>query len=88
VAGRGGLSLLSNLGLTELIAHSNEDYVRIVTTLARDLPRFAALRASLRGRMGASPLTNGEQFGRHMGDAYRQMWRVDSIAHHNYKKNL
>lgn len=88
VAGRGGLSLLSNLGLTELIAHSDEDYVRIVTTLARDLPRLAALRASLRRRMEASPLMNGEQFARAMENAYRQMWRVDSIAHHNDKKSL
>ncbi len=72
---RGGLSLLSNLGLPELAARDTEDYVEIAAGLARELPRLAALRASLRERMRRSPLTDAPRFARHVEDAYREMWR-------------
>lgn len=73
---RAGLCLLANLGLPELAAASDSDYVAIVTALARDLPRLAALRASLRARMQASPLMDGARFARNMEAAYRQMWEA------------
>ena len=38
LVGRAGLSLLSNLGLTEMVAHTPEEYVRIASELAADLP--------------------------------------------------
>jgi predicted O-linked N-acetylglucosamine transferase (SPINDLY family) len=73
--GRGGLSLLSNLGLSELAAHSTEEYVQIATDLAHDLPRLATLRATLRHRMEHSPLMDAPRFARNLEAAYRQMWR-------------
>ena len=42
---RGGASILSNVGLTELIAQSPEQYVAIAVALARDPARLAGLRA-------------------------------------------
>jgi len=71
---RGGLSLLANVGLRELVAHSIEDYVEKATALARDLPRLAALRASLRERMQRSPLMDAPRFARNVEAAYRTMW--------------
>ena len=41
--GRGGRSILSNIGLPDLIAYTREEYVRVVTELAGDLPRLSAL---------------------------------------------
>ena len=73
--GRGGLSQLFNLGLTELAAHSDDAFVRLAVELAEDLPRLAALRASLRPRMARSPLMDGARFAAHVEAAYRQMWR-------------
>jgi predicted O-linked N-acetylglucosamine transferase (SPINDLY family) len=73
--GRAGLSQLMNLGLPELIAFSPEQYVRIAVELARDLPRLGELRATLRGRMQASPLMDGPRFARNVEAAYREMWR-------------
>ena len=58
--GRGGVSILSNLGLTELIARTPEEYVAIAVAWARDLARLAALRRGLRQRMQASPLMDGQ----------------------------
>ena len=54
--GRGGVSLLSNVGLPELVAQDGEQYVQIAAELANDLPRLGQLRATLRDRMQHSPL--------------------------------
>ncbi|MGA2442648.1 MAG: hypothetical protein ABSH08_16970, partial [Tepidisphaeraceae bacterium] len=75
VVGRAGLSQLTNLGLPELIARTPEEYVRIAANLARNLPRLAELRRTLRGRMQASPLMDAPRFARNVEAAYRQMWR-------------
>jgi predicted O-linked N-acetylglucosamine transferase (SPINDLY family) len=70
-----GLTICENLGLSELVAFSEDDYVRIATEVASDQPRLAALRATLRARMQASPLMDAPRFGRHVETAYRTMWR-------------
>jgi len=72
---RGGVSLLSNLGLTELIATTPQDYVDIVRRLAANPAQLAVLRSSLRERVLASPLMDGARFTRNLEDLYRQMWR-------------
>ena len=72
---RAGLSQLSNLGLADLAAFSEEDYVRIATSLAGDLPRLAELRAALRLRMESSVLMDAPRFARQIEAAYRAMWR-------------
>ncbi len=71
---RAGWSQLVNLNLPELAALSREEFVTIAATLANDLPRLAALRASLRSRMIASPLTDGPRFARNVEAAYRLAW--------------
>ncbi len=71
---RAGSSLLSNVGLPELIAQTPDEYVRIAAELANDLPRLAELRAALRQRMQASPLMDAPRFARDIEAAYRAMW--------------
>jgi predicted O-linked N-acetylglucosamine transferase (SPINDLY family) len=73
--GRGGVSILSNLGLTDLVAQDSEQYVRIVVDLANNLPRLSDLRATMRGRMQDSPLTDVPRFTRNIEAAYRLMWQ-------------
>jgi predicted O-linked N-acetylglucosamine transferase (SPINDLY family) len=72
---RVGVSLLTNMGLTELIADSQEKYVAIATGLARDHTRLRELRAGMRARMQTSPLMDGRQFARDVEGAYRDVWR-------------
>jgi protein O-GlcNAc transferase len=73
--GRGGLSILSNVGLPELVACSEEEYVRIASELARDLARLSNLRSTLRQRMERSPLMDAPRFAPNIEAAYREMWR-------------
>jgi len=75
VVGRAGLSQATNLGLTELIGQTEEEFVAIATKLAGDLPRLSALRRGLRSRMEQSPLCDAKGFTRGIEGAYRQMWR-------------
>jgi predicted O-linked N-acetylglucosamine transferase (SPINDLY family) len=74
-AGRMTASVLTCLGLTELIADTAEDYRRIGAALAKSVPRRAVLRGGLRGRLSASPLCDGAAFTRNLEVAYRRMWR-------------
>ncbi len=73
--GRGGLSILANLELTELVAGTIDDYLQIATKLALDLARLSQLRGSLRERMLNSPLMDAARLARHVETAYRAMWR-------------
>jgi len=72
---RGGFSQLSNLGLPELAATSEDDYVRIAANLAHDLPRLTELRRTLRSRMEASPLMDARGFTKAIETTYRSLWR-------------
>jgi protein O-GlcNAc transferase len=76
VVGRAGLSQLSNLGLTDLITHSDAEFVAVATRLARDLTRLAELRATLRSRMQASPLMDAAGFTLSIENAFQSMWRT------------
>ena len=73
-ASRTGLSILSAVGLTELIAYTPEEYVDICVKLANNLDYLQQLRARLRAQMQASPLMDGKQFTQRLEATYRQMW--------------
>jgi predicted O-linked N-acetylglucosamine transferase (SPINDLY family) len=73
---RGGLSILSNVGLEELIARTPEEYVDIAVRMAGDAERLAAFRAELRGRMEASPLMECRGYAAAVEAALRRMWHA------------
>jgi protein O-GlcNAc transferase len=74
-AARAGLSLLTNLGLPELVAQTRDQFVSIAVALAGDVPRLCELRATLRNRLQASSLMDAPRFARTVEAAYREMWR-------------
>ena len=74
-AARMGASLLSRLGLDELIAADEADYLEIAAALAADPDRRARLGTELRPRMAASPLGDATALARRLESAYRTMWR-------------
>jgi predicted O-linked N-acetylglucosamine transferase (SPINDLY family) len=75
-AGRGGVSILSNLGLTALIARTTQDYVEIAVRWATDWPPLAQLRAGLRARLEASPLADGQRFAADVQAVCREIWKT------------
>jgi predicted O-linked N-acetylglucosamine transferase (SPINDLY family) len=75
VVARAGLAQAMNLGLPELIAATDDDYVRIAVELSQDLGRLAEIRGSLRARMRASPLMDAARFTRNLETAYRGAWQ-------------
>ena len=74
-ASRVGVSLLTNVGLSEFIATTPDEYVERAVALAADLPRLAALRQGMRARMQASPLMDAPRFARKIEAAYREIWK-------------
>lgn len=72
---RGGLSILSNIGLPELVTSDTDQYIRTTLDLAADPARLGELRRSLRARMKSSPLMDAPQFALDVEAAFRQMWR-------------
>ncbi len=76
VVGRAGLSHLHNLGLMELLALTEDHFVKLVMEWAGDLDRLGAMRATLRQLMERSPLMDGRRFAGNMEDVFRQMWRA------------
>jgi protein O-GlcNAc transferase len=74
-AGRVGVSLLSSLGLRDLVAENPENYVAKVAKLAHDLGQFSEMRTSLRQRMASSTLCNAPQFVGELEGVYRQVWQ-------------
>ncbi len=72
---RVGVSLLSNVGLPELIARNEDEYVSIAAELAGNLATLAGLRATLREQMKDSPLMDAPRFARNVESAYRDVWR-------------
>jgi predicted O-linked N-acetylglucosamine transferase (SPINDLY family) len=72
---RGGLSILSNVGLADLVTSDVEQYVQTASRLSHDLPRLADLRTTLRQRMSPSSLTDARAFAKDMEAIYRCIWR-------------
>jgi len=74
-AGRVGASLLTQVGLTDLIADSIEEYVEIAVALAGNPKRLDELHRILRPRVAASPLCDEGAFAIKMEAAFRTMWQ-------------
>jgi protein O-GlcNAc transferase len=73
-ASRVGLSLMSNAGLPELAATTEEEFVAIALGLYHDRERLAMLRTTLRDRMARSPICDGPGFARKLEAIYRSAW--------------
>jgi protein O-GlcNAc transferase len=68
-------SLLTSLGLEDLIAADNDEYVRCVLDLAKAVERRRALRSGLRDRMQLT-IANVERHAHELSGAIRAAWRA------------
>jgi predicted O-linked N-acetylglucosamine transferase (SPINDLY family) len=67
-------SLLTAIGLPELITHSLPEYEAAAMRLARDPSELAGLRRRLAKNRLTAPLFDSERFTRHLEKAYGMMW--------------
>jgi predicted O-linked N-acetylglucosamine transferase (SPINDLY family) len=79
---RVGPSLLSRVGLDDLVARDEAHYRDLAVGLARDPARLAELRRTLRDRVARSALCDGPRFARQMEAAYRDLWRAFCAGEH------
>jgi predicted O-linked N-acetylglucosamine transferase (SPINDLY family) len=70
---RVGASLLTNVGLPELVAETPEQYLDIAQRLAIDVERRRALRTGMRARLLTSRLLDASGFVRDLEAAYCEM---------------
>ena len=75
-AGRVGASLLTCVGLPDLVARSEDGYIDIARALASDAARRAELRTNLRAMVLGSALCDAAAFSQRMDRAFRTMWRT------------
>jgi predicted O-linked N-acetylglucosamine transferase (SPINDLY family) len=74
-SGRVGASILTRIGLQEMIAESEGQYVQIGMKLAENIDRLEQLRSQMRQRMKTSPLCDGKCFARTMENTFRNIWK-------------
>lgn len=71
---RVGASLMTNVGLPQLVAQTEDQFVQIAARYANDIPALTGLRKGLRARLQASPLMDGPAFARDFAAALRTAW--------------
>jgi predicted O-linked N-acetylglucosamine transferase (SPINDLY family) len=74
-AARNSYAFMTNVGLTEGIAWTDEEYVEWGVRLGKDPALRQQIAWKLRQSRQTSPLWNGKQFTREMEKAYKQMWQ-------------
>ncbi len=73
---RFGYSLLHNMGLDELCAFSEEEYIQKAIDLANDWDRIRDYHLTLRRRMETSPVMNDVIYMAEVEDAYEKIFRA------------
>ncbi|MCF8083039.1 MAG: tetratricopeptide repeat protein [Deltaproteobacteria bacterium] len=73
---RVGASILTRMGLHELICATEADYVKKATELAFDLTWLNTLRTQMRDRLSGSPLCDAVSFAETIESSYQAMWKA------------
>jgi predicted O-linked N-acetylglucosamine transferase (SPINDLY family) len=69
-------TVLQNIGLQNLIAISERDYINKVLLLSSDLNALSKFRSILRGQLESSPLLDHKRFAFDFNEALRNIWNV------------
>ena len=72
---RWGLSLLAAVGLEELAAKTEDEYITIIKGLVYSHRRLKALKTGMRDRLISSPLCDAKGFAEAVEEAFGTMWK-------------
>jgi len=86
-AGRVAGSLLTNLGLPQLIAAALSDYERLAREFASEPERLLAIRNALVQHRAAGRLFDCTQFARQLEAAYSQMWQNRCAGYRGFRSS-
>jgi protein O-GlcNAc transferase len=75
-ASRVSASLLTAIGLPELITHSPQEYEDLAIKLAKNPKQLDAIRYKLNANRLTKPLFDTEKFTRYLEEAYSKMWQT------------
>jgi protein O-GlcNAc transferase len=75
-ASRVSSSILTAIGLSDLIAHSLEDYEALAVCLARSPGELQAVRQRLEKNRSTEPLFDTPRFVKNLEQGYKEMWRI------------
>lgn len=71
-----GKSILSVLGLPDLIAMNEAEYIQHAMTLAKDMEKLKKYRQTLRSRLVSSIICNGNHFVREIENIYESLFKA------------
>lgn len=81
-AGRVSASILHAVGMTELIAGSDAEYMALADALAKDPERCRKLGTRLLDARASAPLYNTRGFSHDLGHLFRAMWQNHKAGQH------
>ena len=67
--------VLTAIGLKNLVASNEEEFVELAVETSKDVEYLKTLRSTMRQRMLSSIYCNQQEFQKHLEAAYRQMWK-------------
>ena len=74
IAGRIAASALTAIGLPDLIAKTEDEYIEIAMRLGEDTERLVQLRSSMRQQVAESPVADSKQYVAAVEILYRDFW--------------
>ena len=74
IVGRLSASMLTTMGMTDWIAETKEEYIKLAVDKASDLSKLAEVRAGLRDKFYATPLGDCAGYCKAVEVEYIKMW--------------
>ena len=75
-ASRMSSSILTGIGLSELIVHSIEEYEVLAVRLAHNPGELQTIRQKLTKNLSTEPLFDTPRFTKNLENAYKEMWKI------------
>ena len=75
-ASRMSSSILTGIGLSELIAHNIEEYEALAVRLAHNPCELQTIRQKLTKNRLTKPLFDTLRFAKHLETSYKEMWKI------------
>ena len=76
LASRASSSILSAIGLPELITYTLEEYEALAVRLASDADRLREIRQRIEKKRLVKPLFDTPRFVKNLERAYKEMWNI------------